>query len=572
MNKRKKGEIYMYNNNYGYNYNYNNNNDYNEYQMTAVRKGKKAPLIAGITAALLLGGCGAAYAAVPAVNNAVNKTVMSPEKYCRNVYSKAFDDAASRMNDCFAEAGSLYSTAISFEFSDELKKKVNESLESEICGKITFECETGCTKEKDAVAEYKGVLKADGEKAAEADLIYDSKNGVLYLTIPEFCSKTLKIELPEDNPASFKIPSVNSKDYSKLINEYAKILAEYSANDSTKKNTNVFGLAAGVSYSYTELVTVIDGNQVKALMKDTADFMEKSELIKDIYNDYSLPYQAFSEDMTFDKVVDDIRNTDTSDFESVTLYTYVDPNGDIRGITVEQNSEKLFSFAEAKEDNNIGIEFDFDKDKSVTVNAVQNKKTYSGTVKVIEDYEEMYSFDFKDLQIDKKSIEGSFGCDIKNPFDEKGEEEHMDVYVFVNDKSQKYEIYIDSIGCLTISSEQSKQKADIKIPENAEKVDDFSNISDFFDKEDAANTVLEKFGLSEDDLFAAGGYAYGGFDSDYSMDDDADDSWFTDDDNDDMAFSFSWNDEDQDWNISDGELEGSWQINDDGSFEWVPAA
>ena len=281
-------------NNYDYNYN-------NEYQVTAVRKGKKAPLIIGISAALLLGGSGAAYAAVPAVNNAVNKTFMNSEKYCRKVYSKAFDDAVSKMKDYSNQSGNLYSSAFSFELSDELKNTINENFDSEICGKISFECETGCSKSNDSVFEYKGVLKADGNEAMSADLVYDSKNGVLYLTLPELSSKTLKIASSDEEQGSTKIPSIDKEAYMKLIKEYVEILEKYSANDSTVMTSDSTGTAAGVLYSYTELTTVIDGEQAKALMKETADFMEKSDTIKEWYNAYTAPYQAFAEDMTFEK-------------------------------------------------------------------------------------------------------------------------------------------------------------------------------------------------------------------------------------------------------------------------------
>ena len=42
----------------------------------------------------------------------------------------------------------------------------------------------------------------------------------------------------------------------------------------------------------------------------------------------------------------------------------VDPNGDIRGLTISQGSDKLFSFAEAKDKNDVGLAISFEDDFS----------------------------------------------------------------------------------------------------------------------------------------------------------------------------------------------------------------
>lgn len=558
------------------NYNY-----YNEYQMTAVRKGKKAPLIVGISAALLLGGSGAAYAAVPVVNNAVNKTIMSPEKYCRKVYSTALDDAVSKMKDVSNQSGNLYSSAFSFEFSDELKDMINESLGSEICGKVSFECETGYSKSSSSVVECKGVLKADGNEALNADIIYDAENGVLYLTIPELSSKTLKIEASDEEQTNVNLIKTNPEEYSKLINEYVKVLEKYSANENTMRISDESGTAAGVPYSYTKLVTVIDGEQVKALLADTADFMEKSDVIKDLYEAYTAPYKAFSEDLTFEKTVDEIRNADTSDFKEITLDTLVDANGDIRGLKVTQGYKNLFEFAEAKNKNDIGIEFGFEDDLSVTVNAVQSKNEYTGTLKAQTGDKEVFSADFSKFKIKNDSIDCTFSFDIPDILGESEEQKHAEVVISANDKSQKYEMNIDSIGKVTFENKLCKNKADVKIPDNAETVDDIDSISEYFDKEDAINSVLEKFGLSED-IFAPKSYYYSD-DSDMNFGFDTnDDGSMTYSFGDDSDWSFDyysdWSNEEEsdsedDWfTYDEGTEDGSWVENEDGWFEWVPAA
>ncbi len=551
------------NNNYNYDYN-------SEYQMTAVRKGKKAPVIIGISAALLLGGCGAAYAAVPAVNNAVNKTFMSSENYCRKVYSKAFDDAASALEDYSNKSGDLYSSAFSIEFSDDIKSTINEYLDSDICGKVSFECQTGFSKSNDSIVEYKGVIKADGNDAVSADMIYDSKNGVFYLSLPELSSKVLKFESADDDQNNnFSIPKVCYGDYSKLISEYVKILEKYSANDKTVMISDSVGMAAGVTYSYTKLVTVFDGEQAKSFLEDTADFMEKSQLLKDLYDNYSSKYQAYSDELTFENAINNIRNTDISDFKNITIETLVDLNGDIRGISISQGVEKLFSFAEAKNNKDIGIRIDFADDISVIANAKENNKEYSGTLKIENEDEVVFSVDFSELEVKKNNIKGSVSCDVPNALSENDENEKMIMKFSLNDKSQNFEMYSDKIGKIVFTSEHSKNNTDIKIPENAEKVDDFSSISDYFDNEDALNSILEKFGLSEDifdfqTLYSQDDMGFGSFDDDYE--------YYSDDD--DMFFNFEFNDDDSDWTVfEDGdEPEGSWQVNEDGYFEWVPAA
>ena len=179
--------------------------------------------------------------------------------------------------------------------------------------------------------------------------------------------------------------------------------------------------------------------------------------------------------------------------------------------------------------------------------------------------------DFSNFKIKKDNVSGSFSFDIPDLLGESEEKKHVQVNISADDKSQKYEMNIDSIGKISFENKLCKDKADVKIPENAvlgsanaESVDSFDNISEYFDKEDAVNSILGKFGLSEDALMPKNTYS--------SFNSDMDDSYFSDDDS--MSYNFDFDSDSSGWSFSDDETEteGSWVENEDGWFEWVPAA
>ncbi len=160
------------------------------YTADVVKKKKKTGVIIGAAAAVLVGGSGVAYAAVPVVHNTVNMTVMSPEKYCIDVYENSIDKCFKE-HDGQIQAGKKISGGsftMTVEPDSDTMSLIESQLGQEIFDKLSISVDA---KTGDSSVSGKLSLSADDKEVASANYFGFSESGKIYAQVPGLSEKYL---------------------------------------------------------------------------------------------------------------------------------------------------------------------------------------------------------------------------------------------------------------------------------------------------------------------------------------------------------------------------------------------
>ena len=418
------------------------NNDQNNYEnqslneefsvsgvepVTKKSKGKKAAVIGGISAAVLVGGSAAAYGLSDTVKNQVKLRVSSPEKYYAWVTEKNSKTIGETVSEAYKkgldkyEKGQTVDFKVTFEPTDETKSLLknelfgdyvdteNEELKSFmdiIDNNDKFSVSANC-------ASKKGNIDADvsfglnGERVAGADIVGDGGAADYFFRIPELKDQWLAIEYGkmlddlveeaglDENPASaykeiLKDPEsfLSPEDVETEVNKYAAVWSNFASDVEIEKKEEVD--ICDITVNYTVATVELTEKDAAKLEVEFLKELRDDKVVKDILTDKLDVVDKDEFESSIDDEIEDIKEDLKGDYYDdeevvISIDTYIDGTGTIRGLKF-YNDEGAFNAVMGKDGDSIRGEFSFTEDGeeqfSVKLTAEDNHKKYTGDIEL----------------------------------------------------------------------------------------------------------------------------------------------------------------------------------------------
>lgn len=420
------------------------------------KKGKKIAIISGITAVVLIGGGIAAYNLSDFVKNQVNLLLMKPEKYYTWVTEKNSSGFAEKAAQSYEEKldkfnnGSTASIELKYNASDEAKdiliEKILENSDdtaenTDILTDIINNTDdlsitlTGQSKKSDSMISLGA--NHNGESMISLDMFLDLVNPKLFMRYPEIKEQWIcmdfqsdidsSIESSEDETTLKKVfeyyqeiiqdPSVfiSPKELENSINNYLNVWTKSVADVERERREKVS--IGDITVKYTSLEVDIDGDLAARLLRNLIRELSDDKVIRRAVIDELDLVSDDEYDDAFDTLLTSSKLLDSDKDEMISVKTYIDPIGKIRGFSVCGDDVEIF-YALGKSKDDFSIEFSVTTEDTEMVSLVLNaeetsKETYKGSVSleldeeftaVFEDSEEdaedfTISLDFDDMTI-----------------------------------------------------------------------------------------------------------------------------------------------------------------------------
>lgn len=431
--------------------NMNNNDNFanavSGVERVSKKKGKKIALISGITAVALVGGGAAAYNLSDFVKNQVNLRVMKPENYyawvteensknlaqsAKESYSKAYDKMQNGQNSNvsikYVASDDFKDYALSEILGDDYRNYDDDESKMlvDIINNINEIAVGGNTGVKGDVLSGDFFASLNGENLISGDIALDYENFDYFLRVPELTEQWLCLSMgemmSEDNMTAIENVMKNPTDYispeqlEDMIIRYTDVWNQSVEDIEIEKKESVD--ICDITVDYTVL-------SVELSESDLVDIAGK--FIEEMKNDNVLKNIAVSLDICteeewvseLDGILEELENEDTSNNDvQLTVDTYVDPNGDIRGMKFFVEDEGEIFFAAGKDGDNVRGEFSVSENNekmfSAELYADENDNKYSGNIDfTVYDSEEteQISVEFTDYEVVNEE-NGFFNADI----------------------------------------------------------------------------------------------------------------------------------------------------------------
>lgn len=564
-----------------------------------VKKSKLGAVIAGAAAGVVaLGAIGgvAAYNLSDFVKNQVKLLVSKPDNYYAWVTEKNSEELSQTLSTRYSEMlkaskdGQSSSVSVKYDISDDAKNMVTDQIFGSGIDDLDEETQNAI----DVFNDLKSIkLGADMEKNDSA------ASGDFYAEIND--NRLATFEMGADVNAFdifFRVPELKEQwfgfDMSEIVEEegdefkkqYQKIFSDpesYLTPDDIKTeisryvgvwNESVSGVQlekkeevqiGDITVKYTVASVEVDQQMARQISENLINSAKEDEILKKIIIDSSID---ITEDDYYDELndlLDELKSAEPeSSDDKIIVKTYIDPNGDIRGISLESDFkdeyEENFSFSMimGKDGDQIRGEVivinDDSEDFRIDMTAVEKSKKYTGSVDFTADGE-CVSVEFTELETvneEKGYINGTFTLIIPDV-------DPISVSFDSDGKSQKIsgEIVVDGTNYGKITLEMSSENSGNPIvpsKSDAMMIDTDSDLafSDYVSEDDMTKfltDLMNKIGFSDEntnDLVeeAVSSMYGGGYYDDFGWDDD-DFDWDDDD------FDWDDNDDDFDWNDFD---------------------
>ncbi|MDE6781712.1 MAG: hypothetical protein K2J40_09675 [Ruminococcus sp.] len=588
--------------------NINNNENFDNavsgVEVVPKKKGKKIALISGITAVALVGGGAAAYNLSDYVKNQVNLRVMKPANYYAWVTEENSKEFAAKARENYAKAydkaqnGQSASVTLSYKASEEFKDyALNEILgeqyneyddeESKSIVKIITnldEFSIGCKADvKDNLISGNAFAKLNGETLVNSDMAFDMENFDYFLRVPELTEQWLCMAMGESmsdyligteslmkNPYEY----ISPEQLEDLIIRYTNIWNETVSDVEVEKKETLD--ICDITVEYTVVSAELNEAKLAELFTNYLNEIRNDEVIKNIVVNEIGEYTEEEYYEEIDDMLNEIAEEDTSNNDkTATVNTYIDPNGDIRGIRFTANDEEVF-IGLGKDGDNVRGEMYFadenEKDFSIELYADETDGKYNGNIDFTEYYScdesETVSIEFTDYEVvneDKGYVNANVTFIIPDvdpiAVDFSTDGSSQDISYNINFDGTDY-------GTVTLSL-SADDSAEVSIPSKdgafviSPYMDSEPALEDYIPQENMKNfiyDILIKIGFSEelaqdgaDDMMEEMYYDY---------DDNDWETYDSDIDWDDFAADFDYDDFDEDFSV-DSDV---WNPNEEGMF------
>lgn len=588
--------------------NINNNENFDNavsgVEVVPKKKGKKIALISGITAVALVGGGAAAYNLSDYVKNQVNLRVMKPANYYAWVTEENSREFAAKARENYTKAydkvqnGQSASVTLSYKASEEFKDyALNEILgeqyneyddeESQSIVKIITnldEFSIGCNANvKDNLMSGNVFASLNGETLVNSDVAFDMENFDYFLRVPELTEQWLCMAMGESmdnyligteslmkNPYEYLSP----EQLEDLIIRYTNIWNETVSDVEVEKKETLD--ICDITVEYTVVSAELNEAKLAELFTNYLNEIRNDEVIKNIVVNEIGEYTEEEYYEEIDDMLNEIAEEDTSNNDkTATVNTYIDPNGDIRGIRFTANDEEFF-MGMGKNGDNIRAEMYFadenEKEFSIELYADETDGKYNGNIDFTEYYScdesETVSIEFTDYEVvneDKGYMNANVTFIIPDvdpiAVDFSTDGSSQDISYNINFDGTDY-------GTVTLSL-SADDSAEVSIPDKdsafvvSPYMDSEPALEDYISQENMKNfiyDILIKIGFSEelaqdgaDDMMEEMYYDY---------DDNDWETYDSDIDWDDFAADFDYDDFDEDFSV-DSDV---WNPNEEGMF------
>lgn len=596
--------------------NFNNMNENFDNAVSGVervtkKKGKKIAVISGITALVLVGGGVASYNLSDFVKNQVNLRVMKPEKYYAWVTEENSKELAQNAREKYqksvdrVEKGQNMSVSLSYALNDNSKDYVLESLLGDDYRNATSDDEKvlidvidnmnnvalgGKGNLKDGLSSGSVFASVNGENIIDGDFAIDEENYDYFMRIPELSEQWLCMSLKnylDDNISMLGIDidevAKNPYDYispeelEDMIIRYTDVWNRTVEDIEIEKKEAVD--ICDITVDYTVVSVELTEKDVYELAVNLLEEVKDDSVIKRLCVDDFGVCTADEYDSELDDLITELDGMDADNDEAVTVNTYIDPNGDIRGLRMFMEDDMDMFCVFGKAGDNIRGEFYIseygDKVMGMEFYADENGGKYSGSIEITDydsyDYEtdetttETISLEFTDYEVVNEELGYvNAGINLIIP-----DTKPIGVTLSSDGKSQSisYNLNIEGTDYGTISLSMAVgDGADVNIPskDGAFVIDYSDNIDvDFAEyipqenMEKFIGDVLAKIGFDEE-LAKSGAEAFAG--SLYGIDAD----WDTLDIDEDYFDDF----DDAEWDTDDVEWDTDFDFDDEGWSEW----
>ena len=576
--------------------------------VTKKGKGKKAAMIGGISAAVVVGGGAAAYAFSDTVKNQVKLRLSKPEKYYAWVTEKNSSTLGEMLSENYKKRldnmkkGQQVDLSVYYEANDNVKDLIIDELFGRKSGdkeedkiidvirnidKVSL---SGSLSAKKGNMSTNVGLDVNDDRIVSFDVAGNTDEMSYFFRVPELKEQWLGVDASsiEDkagmseivgaykemlkDPGSFLSP----EDLETEVNRYAGVWSNYCDEVQLEKSEDID--ICDITVNYTVATVELNDKDMDKLELAFLKELKNDKIVKNIVTDKFdiMDEDEFEENIQdeIDSVKEDLEDNDYDEDTIVTIDTYIDATGTIRGFNFDTDGNSVF-MAFGKDGDSIRGEMKATDDDgntpfSVKLNAEENGKKYSGDITFT--YESYSYFDdesntkeavvkFDDFEVVDED-KGYVNCDVSvnipdlDPIDislsSDGKKQDINYTIRLNGKDYgkigvtygiKYGVDVDlpdkSSACM-IDTEQMED-FDIDSYITSDEISKFVEdklLQIGFDK-DMSETAAESFKEGYDRR-ALGGSAfdYDDDDDDWDFDDD-DDDWDDDDDDD-----WDWDDDD----------------------------
>lgn len=525
--------------------NMNNNQNFDNtvsgVERVSKKKGKKIALISGIAVVAIAGGGVAAYNLSDYVKNQVNLRVMKPENYYSWVIEENSKEFASKAKDSYSKvydkATNSYGSSFNLKYniSDDAKDIALTSMIGEDYRNSADDEEKVLIDIFDNLSEIaiggnissktnmlSGNISAllNGESIIDSDIAMDLENFDYFLRVPELNEQWLCLSLGSVIDGTSVNMKQNIYEYltpeqlEDIIVRYSDIWNESVSDIELEKQETVD--ICDISVEYTVISAEFDKEKCSELATKFINELKNDDVIKNIVVNQIGEYTEEEYNSSLDDLLKQIEESDTSENDvNFTLNTYVDPNGDIRGVKMIQDTNEI-SFVTGKDGDNVRAEFSVNEDGennvSMELYADKDGNKYNGNIDFnVIDYDtpETISVEFKDYEVVNED-NGYINADVTFIIPDI---DPIAIKLSSDGNSQdiSYNINIDDTdyGTITLSISEIKD-AEVSIPNKDESfVYDFNSdfsIKDYIPQENMQTFIenlLKKIGFG-DELSAEG--------------------------------------------------------------------
>lgn len=525
--------------------NMNNNQNFDNtvsgVERVSKKKGKKIALISGIAVVAIAGGGVAAYNLSDYVKNQVNLRVMKPENYYSWVIEENSKEFASKAKDSYSK---VYDKATnSYGSSFNLKYNISDDAKDiALTGMIGEDYRNSADDEEKVLIDIfdnlseiaiggnisaktnmlSGNISAllNGESIIDSDIAMDLENFDYFLRVPELNEQWLCLSLGNVideisiNPTQNIYEYLTPEQLEDIIVRYSDIWNESVSDIELEKQETVD--ICDISVEYTVISAEFDKEKYSELATKFINELKNDDVIKNIVVNQIGEYTEEEYNSSLDDLLKQIEESDTSENDvNFTLNTYVDSNGDIRGVKMIQDTNEI-SFVTGKDGDNVRAEFSVNEDGennvSMELYADKDGNKYNGNIDfnfIDYDTPETISVEFKDYEVVNED-NGYVNADVTFIIPDV---DPIAIKLSSDGNSQdiSYNINIDDIdyGTITLSISEIKD-AEVSIPNKDESFvydlnSDFS-IKDYIPQENMQTFIenlLKKIGFG-DELSAEG--------------------------------------------------------------------
>ena len=428
--------------------------DYNDFNnnvgdvVTGVEtvKKKHTGLILGVAAvvtagavAVVAGGGVAAYCLSDFVKNQVKLRISSPEKYYAWVNEENANDFAKKVSESYQKGldkldeGQSTNISLKYEATDEVKDLIideiglddeyeEDSQVIDIIQNIDSIAIGAEAQSKDSLIDGSVYWDLNDDRLITCDIASDTSAMEYFVRIPELTEKWLGVDagkLIEENTYSDEEKEVIDA-YKKAMKDPASVITPEEIEQEVARYVKVWNDSVGdVSLNKKETVTIndidmnyavvsveIDEKKANEIAKNFIESAKDDDLLKEIVVDRLEAVSSKEYDEALDNALDEIKDAAEEEFsdETVTVSTYIDAKGKIRGVKVEGEDEyEEFMIILGKSDDKVRGEaylLDGDKEPEFEAELIADGKNdvYTGNIDFTTD-DETFTIEFDDYEV-----------------------------------------------------------------------------------------------------------------------------------------------------------------------------